>query len=139
MTLLDLFCGVWLPCLTAPRLPPVRAVGVATVFHVHDRDNPNIALGCVRAARRLGLRDLRDDLPIVAMRDVDGPPCGTLIYVERAGRVALTIRLDSGPHGRDTAGVFRGLIDLSPAVARAIELPGSGVNRRGIVAVRWSQ
>lgn len=139
MTLLDLFCGAWLPCLAVPRLPPVRAVGVATVFHVNDRDNPNIALGCVRAARRLGLRDLRDDLPIVAMRDVDGPPCGTLIYVERATLGAWAIRLDSGPWNMDSAGVFRGLIDLSPAVARAIELPGSGVKRRGSVRVRWAR
>jgi len=136
MTLLSLFCGLF-PCLPSPTLPPVRRVGQATVFHVNDRDNPNIAFGCVREARRFGLRDLRDDLPVVAMRDVDGPPCGTIIYVEARGRLALGIRLDSGPHGRHDNGAYRGVIDLSPAVASAINLPGRGVNRRGRVRVRY--
>ena len=107
----------------------MRAEGLATVFYEGDRDNPDPSLGCVRAARRLGLRDLRDHLPIVAMREGGGPACGTIVYVERAGRTVLGIRLDSGP--------ANALIDLSLSMATALDLPGRGTQRKGDVQVRW--
>lgn len=150
MTLLHMLCGLW-PCMATARLPPVRAVGQATVFHAHgDRDNPNLALGCVRAARRLGLRDMADHLPVVAMRESsDSAACGALVYVHAGARGTWAIRLTSGPYGqacpegRRVGAVlgdgcrWLGVIDLSPAVAVAIGLPGRGVNRKGAVSVRY--
>ena len=82
-----------------PRLPPVRIEGNSTVYHVGDGMN-NGKLGCVAEARRLlGHNNLGDNLPIVALRDPEAPACGTLVYIEhaRTHRVALALRLDSGP------------------------------------------
>lgn len=139
------------PCLP-PRLPPVRASGIATVFQARERHN-NGRLGCVREARRL-LRHsaMRDHLPVIATRSI--PRCGTPILVENPGngKRAWALRLDAGPMGcyrgaerrilgpgscAEWGGRRAAIADLSPVIAAALELTGRGARRRGLVRLRW--
>jgi hypothetical protein len=136
------------------RLPRARLAGIATVFHPGDGHGGGGTLGCVSESRRLlGTDQMRDDLPIVAMRDGLGVACGESVYVEnpRNGLRTLAIRASSGPFGMrcgDTRIValdgrlkpgctWLGVVDLSPRVAREINLPGRGRIRRGEVKLRW--
>ena len=118
-------------------LPPIKVSGIATTYAKGDGFSGD-TFGCVRESRRLlGSSTFRDDLPTVAMRPEFGVPCGGLVYVERAGLRVLAIRMDAGPWNRHPDGTYRGIIDLTPTVAEAIDLPGKGVMRRGRVMLRF--
>lgn len=131
----------------AAMLPPVRAVGIATTFWPGDGHGGGGSLGCVAAAQRLGLREMRDDLPVIAMRG--GARCGQTVYVEhaRTGVVARAIRLTSGPWGcrmpdgsrvvarHCPAGGRRiALVDLSRSIAKAV-----GADGWTQVRLRWQK
>lgn len=133
-----IFCILHI-CLPAPKLPPIRASGIATVYHVGDGFSGD-TFGCVRESRRLlGSSKFRDDLPTVAIRPEFGVRCGAIVYVENAltKRGIYSVRLDSGPYHQHPNGTYKGVIDLTPTVAVAIDLPGRGVMRKGTVRLRW--
>lgn len=68
------------------------------------------------------------DEPVCAHRWL---PCGTDVVVlnqERKGATVCRIA-DRGPYGVDPSGRWRGVIDLTPAVATAVKLDGRDVVR----------
>lgn len=128
-----------IPCLAASSLPPVRARGIATVYWRNDGHSGD-TFGCVRETRRLlGSSRFRDDLPAIALRPEFGVPCGAVVYVEgvATSKGAWALRLDSGPYNKRPDGRYRGVADLLPRVAEAIDLPGHGRMRKGAVRLRW--
>jgi hypothetical protein len=134
--LVKLICALHI-CLPARALPPVRLSGIATTYHVGDGFS-GATFGCVKEARRLlGSSKFRDDLPTVAMRPELGVRCGQVVYVERDGLRTIAVRMDSGPFGKHPDGTYKGIVDLTPTVAKAIKLPGVGIMRRGKVRVRF--
>ncbi len=68
------------------------------------------------------------DQPVCAHRWL---PCGTKMIVmnlERSGKTACRVG-DRGPYGVDRFGRWRGVIDLTPHVARAVRLDGRDLVR----------
>lgn len=162
LAIVEILC--W-PCrppsyLTTHDLAPLGQQR-ATVYGSHEPGGTDV--GCPAEAERVyGTRRLADleaaGVPVVAHRSL---PCGTRLLLCGPGGCALGWVGGRGPYGLDTpdgyrvatreeaAHVYRdpswaphgcewrGEIDLVPAVAERVGLPGSGVKRKGLVTV-WS-
>ena len=100
--------------------PEATLRGPSSVFWRGDGYSGS-EFACKSAALRwLGSSELRNDLPVIATRGKQKPiPCGSTVAVWnlRTGRIALAVKLDTGPVGRDLSGVFKYVADLMPRVA----------------------
>ncbi len=81
-------------------------------------------------------RPIPVDEPVCAHRWL---PCGTKVIVmnlERPGVTSCRVG-DRGPYGVDRFGRWRGVIDLTPHVARAVRLDGRDLVRLLYVLPKW--
>lgn len=143
--------------LLLPDAPPRYVLGAprsvadlgelrATCYWPGDGASGTV-VGCpAEALRAHGTRSfaalVAAGVSLVAHRSL---PCGARLLLCGPGGCALGVVLDRGPYGQDcpegyhvgarlAAGCeWRGDVDLTPAVAEAVGLPGARAQRRGVV------